>query len=452
MTFRLSEFAKIVGGKCLRDGEFSDFCIDSRKGKTGDLFVCLKGARVDGHDFIEKAAQNGVSALLIDREVNSDLPRVLVADTLKALQDFASWYRTRPDLKVVAVTGSVGKTTTKEFISAVLSQSFPTYKTQGNMNSETGLPLTLLHVAPTDKMAVTEMGMCNFGEISELSLIARPDIGVLTNIGMCHIEYLGSQEGILKAKMEIVDGMSDDGVLVINGDDPFLATVSDTKQKRVLYGLNHPEYDYYAYNVSVLSEGVSFTAKTPLGDLDVQLAIDGIHNVYNALAAIAVGVLCGMDLASIGEGLRRMEKAPMRQNIRRENGMTLIEDCYNASPTSMKASIDVLKGKPGRKIAVLGDMLELGEGSKEFHKQVGELLEGISVLIAYGDFAEDYLEGAGLAGVAQRIPCRTPEDAAVNLKLVARPDDVILFKASRGMHAEKVIEYFLNDKKEQEDV
>ncbi len=452
MTFRLSEFAEIVGGKCLRDGEFSDFCIDSRKGTAGDLFVCLKGARVDGHDFIHKAEEQGVSALLIQREVDSDLPRVLVSDPLKALQDFASWYRNRLDLKVVAVTGSVGKTTTKEFISAVLSQSFPTYKTQGNMNSETGLPLTLLHVAPTDQMVVTEMGMCNFGEISELSLIARPDIGVLTNIGMCHIEYLGSQQGILKAKMEIVDGMSDDGILVINGDDPFLASVSETKQKRVTYGLNSPEYDYYAYNVAVLSEGVRFTAKTPVGELDVQLAIDGIHNVYNALAAIAVGVLCGMNLSSIGEGLRRMEKAPMRQNIRKENGMTLIEDCYNASPTSMKASIDVLKSKEGRKVAVLGDMLELGPRSPEFHRDVGALLEGISVLIAYGDFAQDYLEGASLAGVLQRIPCRTPEEAAINLKLVARQDDVILFKASRGMHAEKVIEYFLNDKKPQEDM
>ena len=450
MSVRLSEFARIVGGTCLRDGEFSDYCIDSRKGKAGDLFICLKGARVDGHDFVDKAAAQGVSALLIDHEVESDLPRVLVPNTLKALQDYAAWYRTRPDLKVVAVTGSVGKTTTKEFIAAVLSQAMPTYKTQGNMNSETGLPLTLLHVAPSDKAVVTEMGMCNFGEISELSLIARPDIGVLTNIGMCHIEYLGSQEGILKAKMEIVDGMTEDGILVINGDDPHLASVTGLKQKRITYGLNHPEYDYYAYNVAVLSEGVCFTAKTPLGDLDVQLAIDGIHNVYNSLAAIAVGVLCGMDLKSIGEGLHRMEKAPMRQNIRKEQGMTLIEDCYNASPTSMKASIDVLKGKEGRKVAVLGDMLELGEHAAEYHRQVGQMLEGVSVLIAYGQHAEDYLAGAADAGVLQRIPCATPEDAAVNLKLVARKDDVVLFKASRGMHAEKVIEYFLNDKKEEE--
>ena len=450
MTFRLSEFARIVGGTCLRDGEFSDFCIDSRKGKPGDLFVCLKGARVDGHDFVGKAAELGVSALLIDHEVDSDLPRVLVPDTLKALQDYASWFRTRPDLKVVAVTGSVGKTTTKEFIASVLSQAYPTYKTQGNMNSETGLPLTLLHVSPEDRMVVTEMGMCGFGEISELSLIARPDIGVLTNIGMCHIEYLGSQEGILKAKMEIVDGMTEEGVLILNGDDPFLATVNDTKQRRITYGLNHPEYDYYAYNVAVLSEGVCFTAKTPIGDLDVQLAIDGIHNVYNSLAAIAVGVLCGMDLKTIGEGLHRMEKAPMRQNIRKENGMTLIEDCYNASPTSMKASIDVLKGKPGRKVAVLGDMLELGERSEEYHRQVGQMLEGVSVLIAYGSFAQAYLDGAAQAGVLQRIPCGTPEEAAVNLKLVARKDDVVLFKASRGMHAERVIECFLKDKKEEE--
>lgn len=447
MSVRLSDFARIVGGTCLRDGEFSDYCIDSRKGKPGDLFVCLKGARVDGHDFIKKAEEQGVSALLVDREVDSDLPRVLVPDTLKALQDFAAHHRNRPDLKVVAVTGSVGKTTTKEFIAAVLSQSVSTYKTQGNMNSETGLPLTLLHVQPEHRAVVTEMGMCNFGEISELSLIARPDIGVLTNVGLCHIEYLGSQEGILKAKMEIVDGMSDEGVLVINGDDPFLSTVTDTRQKRVTYGLNHPEYDYYAYNVAVLSEGVSFTAKTPLGDLDVKLAIDGIHNVYNSLAAIAVGVLCGMDLESIGEGLRRMEKAPMRQNIRKEKGMTLIEDCYNASPTSMKASIDVLRGKEGRKIAVLGDMLELGENSAEYHVSVGKMLEGVSVLIAYGEFAAQYVEGASHVGVLQRIPCSTAEEAAVNLKLVARPGDVVLFKASRGMHAEKVIEYFLNDKK-----
>ena len=450
MTFRLSEFARIVRGVCLCDGEFSDYCIDSRKAKPGDLFICLKGARVDGHDYVKNAAALGASALLIDHEVDCDLPRVLVPDTLKALQEFAAWYRNRPDLKVVAVTGSVGKTTTKEFVSAVLSQGFPTYKTQGNMNSETGLPLTLLHTEPTHKAVVTEMGMCNFGEISELSLIARPDIGVLTNIGLCHIEYLGSQEGILKAKMEIVDGMSEDGVLVLNGDDPFLSTVKDTVQKQVRYGLNNPEYDYYAYNVAVLQEGVSFTAKTPLGDLDVNLAIDGIHNVYNSLAAIAVGVLCGMDLPSIGEGLKRMEKAPLRQNIRREKDMILIEDCYNASPTSMKASIDVLKGKEGRKIAVLGDMLELGEKSREYHRMVGEMLEGISVLIAYGDFAEAYLEGAASAGVLQRIPCRTPEEAAVNLKLVARKGDVVLFKASRGMHAERVIEQFLKDNKEED--
>lgn len=450
MKFNLSEFARIVGGTCLRDGEFTDFCIDSRKGKQGDLFVCLKGARVDGHDFVSKAEQVGVSALLIEREVDSDLPRVLVPDTLKALQDFAAWYRTRPDLKVIAVTGSVGKTTTKEFIASVLSQAFSTYKTQGNMNSETGLPLTLLHVSPENKVVVTEMGMCGFGEISELSHIARPDIGVLTNIGVCHIEFLGSREGILKAKMEIVDGMPDNGVLVLNGDDPYLSTVSDTAQKRITYGLNRPDYDYYAYNVAVLSEGVSFTAKTPIGDLDVKLAIDGIHNVYNSLAAIAVGVLCGMDLKQIGEGLSRMEKAPMRQNIRKENGMTLIEDCYNASPTSMKASIDVLKGKEGRKVAVLGDMLELGEDSAAYHRSVGEMLEGVSVLIAYGEFAQSYLEGAEIAGVPQRIPCKTPEDAAINLKLAARKGDVVLFKASRSMHAERVIECFLKDKKEEE--
>ncbi|MBP3299946.1 MAG: UDP-N-acetylmuramoyl-tripeptide--D-alanyl-D-alanine ligase [Clostridia bacterium] len=450
MTFRMSELARIVGGTCLRDGEFSDFCIDSRKGKPGDLFICLKGARVDGHDFVPKAEELGVSALLIDHEVPSSLPAVLVPDTLKALQDFAAWYRTRPDLKVVAVTGSVGKTTTKEFIAAVLSQGMPTYKTQGNMNSETGLPLTLLHVEPNHRAVVTEMGMCNFGEISELSLIARPDIAVLTNIGLCHIEFLGSQEGILKAKSEIVDGMTEDGFVILNGDDPYLATLTDLRQTRVTYGLNHPEYDYYAYNVAVLSEGVSFTAKTPLGDLDVHLAIDGIHNVYNSLAAIAVGVLCGMDLASIGEGLRNMEKAPLRQNIRKERGMTLIEDCYNASPTSMKASIDVLKGKSGRKVAVLGDMLELGENSALYHRQVGAMLEGVSVLIAYGDHARDYLEGAAQAGVLQRIPCKTPEDAAVNLNLAARKGDVVLFKASRSMHAERVIECFLKDTKEEE--
>ena len=450
MTFRTSELARIVGGTCLRDGEFSDFCIDSRKGKPGDLFICLKGARADGHDFVSKAEELGVSALLIDHEVPSDLPAVLVPDTLKALQDFAARYRTRPDLKVVAVTGSVGKTTTKEFIAAVLSQGMPTYKTQGNMNSETGLPLTLLHVEPEHRAVVTEMGMCNFGEISELSKIARPDIGVLTNIGLCHIEFLGSQEGILKAKSEITDGMTEDGFVILNGDDPYLATLTNLRQTRITYGLNHPEYDYYAYNVAVLSEGVSFTAKTSLGDLDVQLAIDGIHNVYNSLAAIAVGVLCGMDLASIGEGLRKMEKAPLRQNIRKEQGLTLIEDCYNASPTSMKASIDVLKGKPGRKVAVLGDMLELGENAALYHRQVGAMLEGISVLIAYGDHAQDYLDGAAEAGVLQRIPCKTPEDAAINLKLAARKGDVVLFKASRSMHAERVIECFLKDTKEEE--
>lgn len=448
MTVRLSDLASVVGGVCVKDGTFTDYCIDSRKAKPGDLFICLPGARTDGHDYADKAREKGAVALLIERDVPTDLPRVKVKSTLEAIQKFAAWYRNQCDLKVVAVTGSVGKTTTKEFIASVLSEQFPTYKTQGNMNSETGLPLTLLHVLPEHRMAVTEMGMSGFGEISLLSEIARPDIAVLTNIGVCHIEYLGSQENILKAKMEIVDGMSDDGILVINGDDPYFSTVTDTKQRRVTYGLSRPDFDYYAYNVSVMSDGVRFTAKTPVGDLDVELPIDGVHNVYNALAAIAVGVLSGMDLKKIGKGLRAMKKAPMRQNIRRELGMTLIEDCYNASPTSMKASIDVLKGKKGRKVAVLGDMLELGENSAEYHRQVGTYLEGVTSLIAYGQYASAYLEGAKAAGVPQCIPCATASDAAINLGLVARKGDVILFKASRGMHAEQVLEEFLRDKKQ----
>ncbi len=446
MKFQLSQMAQVIGGKLTGDCEFSGFCIDSRSVLAGELFLCLKGARVDGHDYAAKAVQSGACGVLAERLTDAPVPHLIVPSVLDAIQKYSSWYRSQKDVWVVGVTGSVGKTTTKEYISAVLSQKYPTYKTPGNQNSEIGLPLTLLHIEETHRAAVIEMGMSGLGEISVLSRLARPKIGVITNIGLSHIEFLGSQENILKAKLEILEGMASDGFLVLNGDDVFLSQVSVPGRKIYTYGLGNPSFDFYADRVAALPQGTSFTAKTPMGNIDILLSMDGIHNVYNALAAVAVGILSGVEPERIAKGLREMENAPLRQNIYEKDGLTIIEDCYNASPASMTAALDVLKGKPGRKVVVLGDMLELGDLASELHRQVGEQLNGVSVLICYGKHTADYIEGAQKAHVLQCIPCENTEKAALNLKLVARKGDVILFKASRGMHAEEVIEHFFQDR------
>jgi len=451
----LSTVANVLMGTLTGDCEFNKFVIDSRNVTPGDVFVCLKGERVDGHDYIGQAAENGAVGFLCARPVKTDLPCLIVPSPEQALQEFASWYRRNKKSKIVAVTGSVGKTTTKECIYSALKEKYKTHKTSGNMNSETGLPLTLLGISDDDEMTVAEMGMSGFREIELLSNIAEPDIAVITNIGVSHIEKLGSRENILKAKLEILSGLNNDGALVLNYDDQLLKKAYDDdlngkiSQRIVRYGINNPLCDYYARDV-VMDDGcLRFLAITPQIEFTVMMPCEGVHNVYNALAAISVAMETGVSAEEIVRGLKSFIPPAQRQQSYTKDGFNIIEDCYNASPQSVKAAFDVLRRRNGRKVAVLGDMLELGDYSEEYHTEIGKAAEGIDVLIVFGNFRDCVINGALSVGLVQAencYSCETRSEAADVLKRIAVQGDYILVKASRGMYAEKVIEEFFEQK------
>ena len=443
---KLSQAAKVVGGVLTGDAEFVGADYDSRTVKKGNLFVCLKGERTDGHKYVKSAEENGAVAVLCEREVETDLPCLRVENSLAAFQKIAEYYKSTLDISTVAVTGSVGKTTTKEFIAAVLSQKYVLSKTQGNKNSDIGLPATLLDIESTAEAAVLEMGMSNFGEISLLSKITHPDIAVITNIGYSHIEYLGSRENILKAKLEIVDGMDKNGILILNADDEIISASDSLPEiKKIFYGIGcrnaeHHAAEYRAVDI-ISGPETTFTAITPKGEFDVSIPIEGLHNVYNALAAIAVGQLMDMDFAEIQKGLSTFKNAPMRQNIYQKDGILYIEDCYNAAPNSVAAALNVLHMKHGRRIAVLGDMLELGSESERLHEMTGTHLRSDDILISFGNFAENYACGAKKIGMPKEniYICKTTPEAAEVLHKIMKQGDVVLVKASRGMKAEEIL-------------
>ena len=446
---KLSQLQSAVGGEIIGgDTEFIGAAYDSREAFPGCLFVCLPGERTDGHNFIDSAAEKGAVAAICTKKVETRIPYILVPDSLKAFQEAARIYASTLHIPTVAVTGSVGKTTTKEFIAAVLSRGFNVYKTEGNKNSTVGLPATILNMPKTSTACVFEMGMSGFGEISALSRIARPDIAVISNIGFSHIEFLGSRENIMKAKLEILDGMDDGGILILNGDDEYLSTIDpkSLRQSVIYYGIGNRNAQFRAEDI-LGAEGVcSFFAETPNGIIDVTIPTEGVHNVYNALSAIAVAQCLGLSNSEIKEGLLKFRNAPLRQNIYEMNSMTIIEDCYNASPDSVVAAVNVLRTKNGRKIAVLGDMLELGSHSEELHEMTGERIHGADILIAFGEFAESYKKGAEKAGLnpSSVYTCKNAAEASQILRGIATRGDVILFKASRAMHAEEIIEDLKN--------
>ena len=452
MEMRFEHIAEVCGGKLMneeaaRSAEAVKFVTDSRDAKEGCIFVCIKGERVDGHNYIADAEKNGACGFLCERELDTTLPYVIVPSSVKALGDFASDYRNKLDMKTVAVTGSVGKTTTKEFIYCVLSEGFKSFKTEGNKNSEIGLPLTLMAVPEDCEAAVLEMGMSNLGEIDVLTKIARPDVAVITNIGFSHIEHLKTQENIMKAKLEILNGLSADGTLILNGDDPLLKTQKDVWKKTVFYGIGNKDCEYLAQDILFDNGSTSFLVVTPSGNVNVRIPTEGLHNVYNALAAIAVGHVLGIDPKKAVDGFANYKNAPLRQNVYEKNGFTIIEDCYTASPASIQSAIELLRFKNGRKIAVLGDMLELGSLSCELHKQVGSYLHGIDLLVVYGNHNDDYCSGAVSAGMSEDniFKCANTAEVAGVLKKITRKGDVLLFKASRGMRAEDALNLFFEE-------
>lgn len=437
---RLTENGELIG----EDAEITGIATDSGNVKSGDLFICIKGERTDGHKYVADAERNGAVCILSDRDIGVSIPYIKVPNTVKSLQTAALNYRKTLSAKIVGVTGSVGKTTTKELIFSVISQEFPASKTDGNKNSETGVPITLFGIKTSDKAAVVEMGMSDRGEISALTKLALPDIGVITNVGYSHIEHLKTRENILRAKLEILDGMNEKSVLIINSDDDMLKNCRSVHKNVLTYGISENGSDYFAYNIKERETSVSFTAKTPENELSVILNIPGRHNVLNSLAAIAVGETLGISSEKIIKGLSEYRAEASRQNIYTINGVTVYDDCYNSAPNSLEASLDVLKGFGGRKIAVLGDMLELGEDSASLHRIAGKALGGIDKIYLYGSYAKYFAEGAVMSGVkADNIFIFSDaESLAAELIKKTEKDDVILFKASRGMHAEKIIAEF----------
>ena len=446
----LTEVAQVTGAEKNSDAEifFEGVSTDSRKIANNMLFVALKGENFDGHDFAAKATELGAEAVITERPIEN-AKCIVVDSTRRALLNLASHYRNKFKIPLVGVTGSVGKTSTKEMIASVLSQAFKTLKTEGNHNNEIGLPLTLFELEQDTQAAVIEMGMNHFGEISRLSLCACPTIAVITNIGYSHIENLGSQEGILKAKMEILDGCNFEAPLIINGDDKLLANVTPRGGRRtVSYSLSKKSCDVYASNIKTDGGVITLDINSKVGVTPVTINCYGEHNIKNALAAFAVGLELGMEPEDIAKGIAAFKPDGMRQNIQERNGITMIIDCYNAAPDSMKAGISVLSQvnvkEGGRRIAVVADMLEMGKMAPKLHKMVGEALGAsvIDYIYCYGDNSKYYIEGAVKKGF-DRDRCfhfETREDLSAALKAVVKEGDAVWFKGSRGMKLESVVD------------
>ncbi len=421
---------------------------DSRSVKPGQLFVALEGVR-DGHDFIPAALAAGAAAVLCSHS-GGDFPAIVVKDTRKALGDIAREERKRLNVKVVGVTGSVGKSTTKEMIVGILSQKYRTGKTPVNHNNDIGMPMAILALPEDTEVAVLEMGMNHFGEMAYLTSIAAPDIAVITNIGTMHIEHLGSREGILHAKLEILQGLRPGGPLIYNGDEPLLWNLRGSGSTAPHYfGLENPACDVKG-SVRQEAEGCTELAVTAGEEsFQVCLPVEGRHFVSDALAAVAVARLLEVPVEGIRQGLAGFRSMEGRQEIYEAGGYTIIRDCYNAGPESMAASLTVLGKKNGRRIAVLGDMLELGVCTQAEHYRVGRIAAGkCDLLLALGKNAGRVVNGAitgGMRPVDAMAFDSAPELVRV-LRAKARPGDIILFKGSRGMKMEQVLDQFLEKK------
>ena len=446
-SMKLTEVASALGVDPSEypDREITNVTLDSREVNEGSLFIAVKGDRFDAHDFVPDVLAKGAAAAVCQRQIDgAERDRVIcVPDTRLALLALAKYYRSKFDIPVVGLTGSVGKTTTKEMVAAVLSQKYKTLATQGNFNNEIGLPKMCFKLDSSYEAAVFEMGMSGFGEISRLTDTARPTVGIITNIGVSHIEMLGSREGILKAKMEILEGMSSSAPLIINGDNDLLPKgVKGIPNPVVVCGISCQKADCRAENIKQSQDSMSFVINFRGSRYPVVLPAVGMHNVYNACIAFACGMLLDVSPEQAVKGLSEYVPTGLRQKLVRRGGITVIEDCYNASPDSIKASLRVLRDLDcARRIAVLGDMKELGNYSRTAHLECGAAAaeNGMDVLLAYGPEAKAYIEGAEGA-----IPTALHFDSkqALVLKLCAmlQEGDAVLFKASRAMKLEEVIE------------
>lgn len=428
---------------------------DSRQVRKDFVFVALPGERVDGHDFIPQVFAAGALAVVCEREPAEAAGVCLcVTSTKEALKKLAACYLDELGIPVVGITGSVGKTSTKEMIASVLSQKYHVHKTAGNFNNEIGLPLTVFGLCEEHEVAVLEMGISDFGEMSRLAAVARPNVAVITNIGICHLENLGTRDGILKAKTEVFDYLRENAAVVLNGDDDKLCTVSAVQGKAPLFygmgesgreGASYKKKTVYADAVTNRGlRGIDFDLHMPQDLRRVHVAIPGEHNVYNAMAAAAVGLTLGLSADQICAGIEAARTIDGRTNLIEAHGYLVIDDCYNANPVSMKAALDVLAGGDGRTIAVLGDMGELGTDEKQLHYEVGAYAadQRIDWLFAAGDLSREMVRGAYEARDTA-IHCEYFEsdvDAlCARLRAFVQAGDTILVKASHFMDYPRIV-------------
>ena len=436
----LREVAKACGGELHGDPDIkiASIVTDSRKAGKDALFAAIKGARADGHRFIPAVAEQGTVCALCEEAPDAEIAYILVESTLVALKGIAEYYRSLFTIPFIGVTGSVGKTSTKEFISAVLSQKYNVHKTGGNFNNELGVPITLFGLEEDHEVAVIEMGISGFGEMTRLAKMVRPDISVITNIGYCHLENLGDRDGVLRAKTEMFTYLKPGGTIILCHDDDKLRTVTDHHGiKPIFYGTGNDEYR--AENITEKGlDGIGCTLIHGDTRIDVTIPTMGRHNVLNALCAMAVGDKLGLTADEIRRGLESFENVGSRNHIIKTEYFTIIDDCYNANPTSTKAGLDTLSKLSGRRVAVLGDMKELGKDEIALHREVGEYAKeiGIDVLVAVGPLSEATAEGFGKGAYYYQDVDRCID----RIKRHLHPGDAILVKASHSMQFERIVE------------
>ena len=432
------------GDKSLLTCEITGVAIDSRKIVSGGLFVPIKGARADGHDFIPQVMEGNALATLSEKDLGDvSYPYIHVVSCAQALKDIAAFYRSILDVRVVGITGSVGKTSTKETVASVLSQKYSVLKTAGNFNNEIGLPLTIFNIREEHEVAVLEMGIDHFGEMHRLASISRPDICIITNIGLAHMENFGDRDGTLRAKTEIFDHLTPDASVILNGDDDKLSTVTSVGGKApIFFGLSS-SLNAYADEIEDLGlRGTLCTLHLSTEEIRVHIPVPGSPMVYNALAAACAGITLGLTLEEIKRGIESLQTISGRTNLIETDSLLIIDDCYNASPASMKSSLDVLSTAQGRTVAILGDMFELGANENELHYNTGVYAaqKEIDIVCCIGSLSTHMRDGAKTQGKNSSILYFETKEAFLDkINNVIQKGDTVLVKASHGMEFPEIV-------------
>lgn len=435
---------RLVRGEDIPGGEeavITGITLDSRKAEPGSLFVAIKGERVDGHDYIEKAVGSGALAAISEKDV--PFPHIRVDSSLAAMQNIAAYIREKSGVRVIAVVGSVGKTSTRQMLSCVLDEKFEVLSTEGNFNNEFGLPQMLFRLEPYHELAVLELGISHFGEMDRLGRVAKPDYAVYTNIGNMHLENLVDRDGVLRAKTELIPHMKSGAKLFLNGADDKLRGLH-TVLPAIYFGVDEC-YSVHAEDVEQIGlEKTEFTLVYKEKTVRVSMPAVGRHMVQNAIAAATVALELGLTAEQVKAGIESYSPVGHRGRVEKLGGIMLVDDCYNAGPDSMRAAIGSLKG--GRRVALLGDMLELGETTAELHRALGEYCAAnLEALFTVGELASNIAAGAEEAGM-KNVFRVSAENAADEVLAFLREGDVLLVKASRGMHLEDVVEKIMKRK------